>query len=72
MLFPHLSAALDPLHEAEEYDDPGEQQRQREVPLEPAEVTGLAQTAGDVQHVLLPELGGGRLDAVKRDDVENG
>ena len=67
----HLSTGLDTLHETKEDDSPGEEQAERKLPAEPSEVTELLQPVREVEHVLLPELGGRGLDvcAVLRDAV---
>ncbi len=63
---PHLSRALDSLHEAQEDDHPGDGERHRQLPVEPPDVEDLLREGGgDLEDVLLPELGGGRLLAAE-------
>ncbi len=63
---PHLPRALHSLHEAEEHDHPGDGERHRQLPVEPPDVEDLLREGGgDLEDVLLPELGSRRLLAAE-------
>ncbi len=63
---PHLPRALHSLHEAQEDDHPGDGERHRQLPVEPPDVEDfLREGGGDLEDVLLPELGSRRLLAAE-------